>query len=161
MRTGVCIAIIGVAISAVVAGCAGYKPPMKRDVVTEREIARPYDRTWNNIIEWFASNNIPIKTIDKQSGFITTEFDLRNNIRESCDCGKSGFGAIVNDQVVGNFNVIVRTVGDSTTRVSVKTFFKSTTREASFSTAVPDRIVPIDCATTGYLKGLVLGSAGR
>ena len=156
-------------IALLITACTTYKPPVKRELKTERLYEKSYDQVWNNVIDWFAKNNIPIKTLDKSSGLIATEFNLRNNIKESCDCGTSGFGVNVSPNIIGNFNVLIRRVEASTgaqtatesIRVNVSAFYKTKLTTSSFTQGVPDQVSDTDCESTGHLETAILDQAGR
>lgn len=45
-------------------------PPVPRDAMN---VAAPFDRTWSAVIDVFAAKNIPIRTLDRSSGFIATD----------------------------------------------------------------------------------------
>jgi hypothetical protein len=152
--------VLVLTIGVFLAGCTTYKPPTKRDFVKERTYTKSFDAVWTSLVDWFATNNIPIKNIDKASGLISTEYNLRNHITESCDCGKSGFGVTVSNNVIGNFNVLVRNPTDSTVKVNVSAFFKTTVVSSSFNTSVPDQVTTTDCESTGYLEKAILDMAG-
>lgn len=101
---------------------ACYQPPTT--VAPERapmKVAASFDKTWNAVVDVFADRNIPIRTIDRSSGFIATE-PLGVSEDEGpdwADCG-SGEGGEVSP-VRAIYNVRVR--GDSsatTVRVTVR-----------------------------------------
>jgi len=50
--------------------------PVERVIEKERIINKPFDEVWQNIIELLAVYNMPIKNLDKNSGFIATEYKL-------------------------------------------------------------------------------------
>ena len=90
-----------------------------------------YDDVWNAIVFWFGTNNTPIKNMDKNSGFIATEWDMGAADQSFCDCGTyddkpvvgySGYGG--KSVITGNFNVIVRKVSDNTTEVTINAHYK-------------------------------------
>jgi hypothetical protein len=52
-----------------------------------------YGKTWDAVIDTFASNTIPIKTLERASGFVAAEVtSVGTGKSEWADCGKVGFG---------------------------------------------------------------------
>jgi hypothetical protein len=112
------------------AGCiASYKAPQTYNVEKERIISKSYDAVWDKIVEWFALNASPVKNMDRQSGFIASDFNLSTaNYPQYSDCGSGGQGmfasvAVVNP--VGNFNILLKRIDSTTTRVIVTCAFKA------------------------------------
>ena len=111
MRMGVrCALILALAASA----CA--KPPAPAPVRAPTMVSAGFDATWNAVIDIFAEKNIPIRTIDKDSGIIATDrlavpeqFSL-----EYADCGTDGF-MIPQLPTSVIYNILVRENGDATT----------------------------------------------
>lgn len=109
-----------VAFCLAVAGCATIPPaqPTPREATSVRA---PIARTWDAVIDVFAAENIPIKTMDRASGFISTD-PLAVGLRTSqayADCGKIMGMAIGADHAT--YTVLVR--GDSvraTVRAAVR-----------------------------------------
>lgn len=66
MKRIICAALLTV-------GCAAPVPPAAPVPRTGTVVAASFDKTWGAVIDVFASKNIPIRTIDKASGFIATE----------------------------------------------------------------------------------------
>ncbi len=84
------------------------------------QVAAAFTKTWNAVIDQFAEDNIPISTMERESGFIAT-----SNLRVGADgffwaeCGKT-MGAPITP-AYATYNVVVR--GDSarsTVRVSAR-----------------------------------------
>ena len=112
-----------------------YQPPTAIAPLREVTVAVPYEQTWQAVIEVFAQNQIPIKTIDRASGLLVAEplrFNLRNfsssytgkmgslvtSDYEYADCGHSA--AIKYNPTFARFNAQIRQKGDSSVlRVNV------------------------------------------
>lgn len=143
--------LIATLVVASLAGCSTYKPPVDHHPVTSRTYALSYDQCWNGIVDWFAENSIPIKTIDKASGLIATEYNLSNRIHGTYDCGTDGYDQTIGKEKLASFNVIVRKVGDSV-RVNVTTTF-TTTISNVYAKTPPE---PLTCTSTGKLESMIL-----
>ena len=111
-----------VSVTLAIVGCSvqAPAPPVPRSGATE--VAASFSKTWDAVIDDFASQNVPIKTIDRTSGLIVAE---RLSVGPEdgklwADCGS--------DMMIGKlyptsatYNVLVR--GDSTkstVRVTVR-----------------------------------------
>jgi hypothetical protein len=80
-------------------------------------VAANFDRTWEAVIDIFAKQTIPVATIEKASGLIAATSNLRG-VADYANCGvvQNLWGdrrTIYANR--GEFNVIVRTVGASST----------------------------------------------
>lgn len=93
--------------TAVVAGCAAapIAPPAPRDPPTE--VSASFGDTWDAVIDEFASQNIPIATIDRASGIVaTTQLRVPAGQPEIADCGTLGRNALWPTHAT--YNVLVR-----------------------------------------------------
>ena len=102
------------------AACVTYAPPQAStpEPLPPAPVRASFDRTWSTVIDFFADNAIPVKTIDRASGYIAAERIGAGNNAKWADCGKlsgallsekGGGGPVAPQQAV--FNVRVR--GDS------------------------------------------------
>lgn len=69
-------------------------PPAPRSAMPVRA---SFDRTWSSVIDVFASKNIPIRTLDRSSGFIATDqlsvpILIGGKPHPWADCGKASIG---------------------------------------------------------------------
>jgi len=100
--------------------CATYTPPISRPATNEN-INVKYEKAWDRATEFFASNNIPIKNIAKDSGVIASEYGLKES-GGYIDCGSiSGPGKAMYDWTA-NINVILRDNKNDTTKMQVNVF---------------------------------------
>jgi uncharacterized alpha/beta hydrolase family protein len=132
--------------------CRSYKPPIKYDFDKSAIINKSFDDVWTLLIRWFGENNTPIKTIEKQSGFISTEFNLSaENIKYAMDCGKL---PITNHFVehAGNFNVIVEKINDTITKVTINAFFHCYSGRPTRNNKHIIEGDRISCNSTGYME---------
>jgi hypothetical protein len=83
-------------------------PPTPRNAV---DVSASFGRTWDALIDQFAARNIPIKTIDRSSGFIATDA-LKTSLADSSwsDCGKDWMQTVIRP-TDATYNAVVR--GDS------------------------------------------------
>jgi len=95
---------------------------------------------WNAVIDIFADQNIPIRTIDRASGFIATDelrvADDERTARGWADCGIDSFGAIPAGHAT--YNVVVR--GDSIT---------STVKATVRWSGIANNTRPVECVSRG------------
>jgi hypothetical protein len=112
MRHAVRIALP--ALAALAAACVNARPapPVQR---APTPVAASFGRTWDAAIDAFAARNIPIRAIDRASGFIVADATATPEDTAYADCGMyMGFPV---DPTGAVYNVVVR--GDST-RSSVR-----------------------------------------
>jgi hypothetical protein len=99
--------------------CARYHPPAPATSRDGTPVAASFGRTWDAVIDEFAKRNIPIRTIERASGFIATEMltvpvepngDRVHPSDVKADCGwvHRGYGIFPTHAV---YNIVVR--GDS------------------------------------------------
>lgn len=154
-------------------GCTPPKHIVQRatyEVEKERVINKPFDAVWQSTVEWFATRNTPIKNIDKSSGLISTEYGL--SVDEAAQYMDSGYGEsnfqgkveVVNHR--GNFNVLIKKINETSTKVDINAFFNCTVNryryENLFSTNyVLESSIPTKCVSTGALEKELLNYLSR
>ncbi len=71
-----------------------------------RTVSASFDETWDETISYFARNNIPIQTLEKDSGLIVAESASvpGAQLRQLADCGSAGQGL----PGTARYNVFVR-----------------------------------------------------
>lgn len=140
-------------------GCVAYKPPVKYTVEKEITIEKDYETVWNQAIEWFAINGTPIKNMDKTSGFISTEYNLSvSQTSKYMDCGETASSVFIIHRLEnpsGNFNLLIKKVDDSKTKVSVNVFFSANSNVYDNYGRL-QQSVKIDCNSKGQLEKSVL-----
>ena len=152
---------LGVAIALV--GCA--TEPLPHSVENARSFPMSKDQVWDNLIAYFSSNSIQIKTIEKASGVIYAErgVDRPASYREIrhpdyADCGTPPITDIPVGHTV-DLNVFVRSTGSSSVAVTVNARIKEVRRVPSaggFSTTLETR----DCVSTGKIEEAILTAIG-
>ncbi len=131
----------------------------------ERIISKPFDAVWQTSIEWFAIHNIPIKNLDKSSGLISTEYSVSLGDADrymSCGKGSASFtGKVELTNYTGNFNVLIKKLGDNSTKISVNVFFGCTVNNYKYKGLLSTEYVlvsssRITCTSTGALEREIL-----
>lgn len=108
-----------IVLMALVMGC-GSRKPVSFDFNTLNTYDATFDETWEAAISIFAGSNIPIKTLEKDSGIIVSDPLGASASFYRC---KTGFlETIRNPQ--GTFNVFVRKVSDGKTSVQINSIYK-------------------------------------
>lgn len=137
-----------------------------RVVEKERIVNKPFDAVWQSTVEWFATHNTPIKNLDKSSGLVSTEYSL--SMAEAAnymDCGgstTSAFGASTGlSNHSGNFNVLLKKIDDTHTKVSINVFFGCSLNTYRYKGLLSTEMVlvsssRINCTSTGVLEKQVL-----
>lgn len=124
------ILVVMVGLGTIV-GSSGA-PPAKYSFQSSVEYDKSFDEVWEAIIASFAASNIPIKTIEKNSGIIVSDemkvpFTIKPvAIYESdyCDCG-SPQGLTVFKEMYGSYNIFVRRFSSDRVSVQINTLFKA------------------------------------
>lgn len=127
-----------------VASCAS--PPKTTVFDKSRTYDLSKDAVWEDLLSFFTSNNIQIKTIEKDSGVIYAE---RSGVDASmADCGQVPLAAEMVRS--GTLNVFVRPAG-SKTQVTVNSDFKIVRMFDNQTYTAP-------CNSTGLLEKSILES---
>ena len=131
-------------------GCA-VAPPKEFQVNPVVTIPGDFDAVWPAVVEYFATTNLPIKTIEKDSGLIVTEwFDASEKPgwgkedKTLCDCGLAP-KIVALQWNRGKFSVFVKqtSAGEIALRVTcayqqLRTFL--------------DEYRVVNCNSTGYVE---------
>lgn len=135
--------VLSIAGPALLAACA--TPPEQHAFDKSRTFALSKDAVWDQLLNHFTSNNIQIKTIEKDSGVIYAETSLSD--KSMSDCGVS---ALVHEQGrPASLNVFVRPIGKQT-QVTVNAKFQVIRQYGS-------NIWRDECNSTGVLERQILG----
>lgn len=138
-------------------GCSASKPPKQYTFENKRTFQYDQERVWTSVVEYFAQQNIPIKNMEKVSGFIATEYWIDPTWSQGgildADCGEWG-DAVLSDLSV-QFNVFVKNAGDSQTSVQVNTVWRGVWKGYNI---ILGRTVekPVTCTSTGKLEMKVI-----
>jgi uncharacterized lipoprotein len=135
--------------------------PVVYTVEKDRIINKPLDAVWQSIIELLATYNMPIKNLDKNSGFISTDYKLvTGEVSQYMICGgaSSTFsGKVELTNHGGNLNVLVKKITDDSTKVTVNTFYSCTANKYRYASLISTTYVlesssKIDCISSGILE---------
>lgn len=129
-------------------GCA--TAPETHTVNNTRTYQTSYDQVWEKLVAFFASHNIQIKNIAKDSGVIYAESTTFDD--SFADCGKPGLFQVIGRRA--NFNVFVKRDNDKETTVTVNTAFTETRQ---FESAIQN----VQCNSRGALEAAVLTSVSQ
>jgi uncharacterized lipoprotein len=123
-------------------GCA--TAPATYTFSSSKSYSRPYDQVWEDLVGFFAKNNIQIKNIAKDSGVIYAESATFSD--NSADCGEPGLWRRVSR--VANLNVFVaRSTAEPTVQVNTK-FFETRRFENSLTT--------VECNSKGVVERTII-----
>lgn len=108
-------------LASLLAGCAGpsIQPPQSSNENHARQYNAGFSEVWEHTVDWFATNNIPIKNIERVSGIIGSDYALGSSFSQ-VDCGEVNPGdmnVLIDSNVSANINVLVR---ESTSGVTVQ-----------------------------------------
>lgn len=108
----------------------------------------PMSTVWQAMIRVFAKENIPVKTISRDSGVVASD-DLPTTIGLYADCGNFG-GSRVEGQALVNFTIFVQPLDSTHTQVQINTKMRTELYgwSALFGGGVKPR-VPLVCSSTG------------
>lgn len=148
---------IGATIAAALPiGCA--RPHVNAPAPAAESIVRvPFDVAWPRVIAFFANSNVPIQTLDKASGLIASQQLALSPYQRLTwvNCKSNFFNEITavassGSSYSGNFNVLARSLGDSTyVRVNFSVSAFITTKNGPAA---------IDCASNGRFEQQLLAS---
>lgn len=151
-----------------IAGC--MQPTVRPHIQNSQLFDAPYDETWNAVVEVFANSSYPIKAIEKESGFISTDwkalpdanFNRKEFSRPDANFTRQEFNrlALVPDKSLmmiwgnGRFtvNTLVKSKGDNMTEVRINTYIEAF--EINMSMRYHE------CYSTGFIENMILRRIG-
>lgn len=137
--------LIGI-LAILLSSCA--TPPKNYQYDNSVVIKDSYDNTWSKLVEHFASRNIQIKNVAKDSGIIAAEKSSFSS--EYADCGNSSMIRPISN--IAHFNVFVKNMGGSQT-VSVNSNFVQNGISAWDSS-----LVQTQCNSTGKIEKEIINA---
>jgi len=133
-------------------GCGSLPEP--RIITNKFTINEDYDFIWTAIIETLSDLQLPIQTIEKDSGLIATDWIpfTKEAGKEYADYGKLGLLEHA-DTLEGKFNIFVKKITETSCEVRVNCTFEQSTRnlEGDFVRRAP-------CVSTGVLEADIYNS---
>ncbi|MDJ1632246.1 hypothetical protein [Rhizobium rhizogenes] len=139
--------LLTVATLAALSSCA--TPPKATVFKNSETFSVTKDQAWEKLLAFFTSNNVQIKTIEKDSGVIYAE---RSGVDATyADCGQGGLAVDVSRS--GTLNVFVREVSAGKTQVTVNTDFK-------IMRQFDGQPIIGECKSTGSLERGILSGLG-
>lgn len=139
--------------------------PVVRVIEKERIINKSFDAIWQSTIELLATYNMPIKNLDKNSGFISTEYKIiTGNVSQymySVGASSTFSGKVELTNHGGNLNVLVKKVNEDSTKVTVNAFYSCLANKYKYANLlstvyVLESSTRIDCESTGNLEKGIL-----
>lgn len=140
---------MAICLGLLLSSCSSYKAAKTYTFDKTQVYSQDFEQVWGGIVAWFAENSIPIKTIEKASGLIATEYGLGAN-DGFCDCGTSGTYQTVSDRTA-SFNVLVQPV-DAGTRVTVTVSCSGKLTTTDLYGSKAPTVSTIDCNSTGSIE---------
>lgn len=145
----------GIIAALVISAGACATAPTYTDVQRSRVIDQPFDQTWDNVVEFFATNSIAIRNIDKDSGLLVAEQQYVGYVSPTFDawasCGRPGFPEVTESRSV-NLNVLARPDAQGT-RMTVTAVFRQHRTTGEFGSRT------VECQSTGALEQLIFSRA--
>ena len=141
--------------------CTTYVPAKKIEVVNVQVFDKSKDQVWEKVIEFFAKNNLSIKTLEKASGIIATDLkQIPQSLDSICWCGQSGGGVHVNyNTIKGVFNVFIKEHQQGT-EVTVTSDF--TSQISGYDVVYRQMsVVDINCYSNGKLEKQIFDFIGK
>lgn len=138
--------ILFIILMVILGGCASYQPPKEYKFDKTRTYNQKYDDIWDKTVKYCTDNNIPLKSMDKNSGLIVSEYNLNDRLKGCYDCGElaslqdfEDFSAV--------FNIVIKKENDMKTTVIITVYYKTELVVQSFSYKKL-----INCNSTGKLE---------
>lgn len=143
-------------------GCATPQPPIRVSIEKSRVYAMPYDKVWAAIIAGVAESNLPITTLEKDSGLIA----IANATYEPEWANEGVRGSVLgtDDKVMerlANFNIFAVAEDPANTRVQVNSDFRMNVRRGNGSDAVPFSYQWQSAFSNGALERLIFDGIAR
>jgi len=145
-------------IVVAIAGCATVGvPPTQSDFEKSKVFKASYSQVWSAIIAVIAESNLPITTLEKDSGIVA----ISNVIYEPSWANEGTRGSVLGvpdlvTQRVANFNILATRQSSYKTRVQVNSNFKINVRRGNGSPAFPFIFQWQQAYSNGTLERIIL-----
>jgi hypothetical protein len=139
------LAVAGLGLGAV-GGCSrAFVQPLAVPPYRDQAPA-PYDATWKALIRALAMDNVPLRTVAKDSGVIASD-DFVSPIGVYADCGRLGDSTLEGDALVA-FTVFAQANRAGGTEIQVNAKMRTQTyRKGLFGGLTSEPVYP--CVSTG------------
>jgi hypothetical protein len=138
------------ALLVLLSGCVSYKPAKQVEITKTFVIQKDFDKTWTELVRYFAENNITFRSMDKASGLIATDvkqFDPFNN-GGLIDCGQLSGPSMTTEKGFAIYNVFAEKEKNYTKiTINVKPYMTTYAQNGS----TMDR----DCYSTGKTESKI------
>ena len=151
------VAVAGLTL-ALAGGCSRafvlpLPPPPDRD-----HVAASYEATWKALIRALAADNVPLRTVAKDSGVISSD-DIVSPIGVYADCGRLGSVALEGEALI-TFTMFVQPDGASGTDIQINSRMRTQAyRRGDSGSLKSDKVYP--CASTGRWESNMLDAVRR
>ncbi|MCY3988853.1 MAG: hypothetical protein OXF94_09730 [Gammaproteobacteria bacterium] len=144
----------------VFSGCATQEEFIAPDFDRAKEFSGTKDKVWEAVIDYFAGRNIPIKTLEKDSGLIYAEtliasvgYGETGDFFRYAACPKKWSVVYVGPATV-SVNVLVTDIqsGDDSVSVQVNTRHRVLANVYAVLATVPQTV---ECSSSGYIEGAI------
>jgi hypothetical protein len=125
-------------------------PPPHRD-----EIQAPYEATWRALIRALAKENVPLRTVAKDSGVIASD-DFVTPIGVYADCGRIG-DVILEGEALVTFTLFVQPNSAGSTELQINAKMRTQGHRKGSSGALKPQPV-FQCASTGRWEANLVDS---
>lgn len=147
--------IIAVIATAMLSACATTPPPVIERFDTSRAYGASRDVVWEKTVEWFATQNIPIKAIEKESGIISGEAAYLRTVQGEYAVCETPMMFTTNG-ANARLNILIRgTEQKATAQVNV-----TIVGEAIYAFSNPPQRQTVACQSTGRLENSILNYIG-
>jgi hypothetical protein len=158
---------IALVLCLISAGCATVTEAPSLAVEKSRITENSFDVVWGRLVSYFASNQISIQTIEKDSGLIVAgrevnagspgavnveRINAKGAIGDMAECGQNT-GLLPYGYTI-RLNVLANKEGDKT-RVTVNTQFRELRSTMALFGAGPQTSA-VDCSSTGRIEKTIL-----
>lgn len=128
-------------------------PPPHRD-----EIPAPYEVTWRALIRALAKENVPLRTVAKDSGVIASD-DFVTPIGVYADCGRIG-DALLEGEALVTFTLFVQPNGTGSTVLQINAKMRTQGHRKGGSGSLKSQPV-FQCASTGRWEANLVDTVRR
>ncbi len=151
---------VALAVSAGLAALGGCSRPFVSPIAPppyRDEAPAPYDATWRALIRALAMENVPLRTVAKDSGVISSD-DFVSPIGVYADCGRLGDVSIEGEALVA-FTLFVQP-NRNATEIQINPKMQTHAyRRGSSGSLKTDRV--FQCVSTGRWEANLLDSVRR